>query len=393
LVALLSERDIIKRGLDHYPGVDLEDRLQSLAAWRTGMDSENLIDSQTCKRVERISKDWHRRIKRLDISSNAVECSVSQLVALAYPERIAQGTGHGRFRLANGRAALLDDRDPLAGQAYLVVAGLDAGEIQGKIRLAAAITEAEIRQLPENEIETISSVTWDKRDARVKAHTEERLGAVVLSRRPLNEPDPKRMTDAMLQGVSEMGLAVLPWNPTLRQWQLRVCWLGQQLNNPDWPDLSDNWLAAHLDDWLAPWLAGVNNKEQLQRLDLQGILQARLDWGQQQQLACEAPTHLKVPSGSRVPLRYTIEASPVLAVRLQEMFGLADTPKICGGRVAVMLHLLSPAQRPVQITDDLAGFWERTYPDVKRELKGRYPKHYWPDDPMRARPTARAKPR
>jgi ATP-dependent helicase HrpB len=197
----------------------------------------------------------------------------------------------------------------------------------------------------------------------------------------------------MLQGVSEMGLAVLPWNPTLRQWQLRVCWLGQQLNNPDWPDLSDNWLAAHLDDWLAPWLAGVNNKEQLQRLDLQGILQARLDWGQQQQLAREAPTHLKVPSGSRVPLRYTIEASPVLAVRLQEMFGLADTPKICGGRVAVMLHLLSPAQRPVQITDDLAGFWERTYPDVKRELKGRYPKHYWPDDPMRARPTARAKPR
>jgi ATP-dependent helicase HrpB len=395
LVALLSERDIIKRSFDNHPGADLEHRLEHLEMWRTRMHnpSDHAIDTQTCKRVERISRDWRRRIKDLTISGNTLERSLPQLLALAYPERIAQRTGHGRFRLVNGRAALLDDRDPLAGQAFLVVAGMDAGEIQGRIRLAATISEAEIRQLPESEIETTSSIVWDKRDERVKAYTEERLGAVVLSRRPLTEPDPDKVANAMLQGVANMGLTVLPWDPTLRQWQMRVCWLGQQLKKKDWPDLSDKWLSAHLDDWLAPWLAGVNNKEQLQRLDLHGILQARLDWGQQQLLAREAPTHLKVPSGSRLPLRYAMQAPPVLAVRLQEMFGLADTPKVCGGSVALMLHLLSPAQRPVQITDDLAGFWKRTYPEVKRELKGRYPKHYWPDDPMLARPTARAKPR
>lgn len=174
---------------------------------------------------------------------------------------------------------------------------------------------------------------------------------------------------------------------------MRVCWLASQLNDSNWPDLSDEWLSKHLSDWLGPWLPGINNKEHLQRLDLSGILKASLDWQQQQLLDREAPSHLKVPSGSRVPLHYTVEGPPVLAVRLQEMFGLADTPRIGGGKVPVMLHLLSPAQRPMQITDDLAGFWQRTYPDVKKELKGRYPKHYWPDDPVHAEATAKAKPR
>lgn len=174
---------------------------------------------------------------------------------------------------------------------------------------------------------------------------------------------------------------------------MRVCWLGSLLNDSNWPDLSDAWLSSHLGDWLAPWLAGINSREQLQRLDLGGILQARLDWRQRQSLEREAPSHLQVPSGSRISLRYSAEAPPILAVRLQELFGLADTPRVGGGRVPVVLHLLSPAQRPMQITDDLAGFWKRTYPEVKKELKGRYPKHYWPDDPMQADATARAKPR
>ena len=261
------------------------------------------------------------------------------------------------------------------------------------VRLAAAITEAEIRQLPDMRIEATSSVVWDKREQRVKAFAEERVGAVVLDYRPLVDPDPELVVSAMLEGLSEMGLTVLPWSKQLRQWQLRVCWLGSQLDDSGWPDLSDEWLAAHLQDWLEPWLSGINSREQLQRLDLRGILQARLDWQQQQQLERDAPSHLKVPSGSRIPLRYTMQAAPILPVRLQEMFGLADTPRVCAGRVPVMLHLLSPAQRPMQITDDLAGFWERTYPEVKKELKGRYPKHYWPDDPMHAVATARAKPR
>jgi ATP-dependent helicase HrpB len=332
-------------------------------------------------------------MRAVDISNNSVVLSTPQLLALAYPERIAQRTGHGRFRLANGRAALLDDRDPLASQAFLVIARLDAGETQGRIRLAAAISEAEIRQLPDIKIESISAVTWEKREQRVKAYREERLRAVVLSHRPLANTDADTVASAMLQGVSDMGLTALPWNKQLRQWQMRVCWLGSQLKDASWPDLSDEWLSSHLSDWLAPWLRGINNKQQLQGLNLRAILMTRLDWQQQRQLEEDAPSHLRVPSGSRLPLHYSLKAPPVLAVRLQEMFGLADTPKVCGGKVPVMLHLLSPAQRPMQVTDDLVGFWERTYPEVKRELKGRYPKHYWPDDPMQAVATARTKPR
>ncbi|MES9830445.1 MAG: ATP-dependent helicase HrpB [Candidatus Thiodiazotropha sp.] len=395
LTALLSERDIVKRQRESHPGADLEQRLHLLASWRNRGHGGSVsgIDTHACKRVDRVSRDWRKRIQRFDRDTKSVEMSAAQLLALAYPDRIAQRTGHGRFRLANGRGALLNDSDPLATQDFLVVAELDAGKVEGRIRLAVAITEAEIRQLPDIEIETTSAVVWNKREQRVKAFAEERVGAVVLDHRPLTYPDSDTVVSAMLQGVLALGLAVLPWSKQLRQWQLRVCWLGSQLNDSSWPDLSDEWLSAHLGDWLAPWLAGINSKERLQRLDLYKILQARLDWQQQQLLERAAPSHLRVPSGSRVPLRYSMDAQPILAVRLQEMFGLADTPRVGLGKVPIMLHLLSPAQRPLQITDDLAGFWERTYPDVKKELKGRYPKHYWPDDPLQAEATARAKPR
>jgi ATP-dependent helicase HrpB len=395
LAALLSERDIVKRQSESHPGTDLDYRLRLLANWRDRGRDEGAkgIDFNACKRVSRVSRDWCRRMERLEAISHEVDLSAAQMLALAYPDRLAQRTGHGRFRLANGRGALLDEADPLASQNFLVAAQLDAGETQGRVRLAAAISEAEIRQLPDIDIKTVSVVAWDKREQRVKSFVEERIGAVIIDHRPLTDTDPSAIVSAMLQGLSEMGLAVLPWSKQLRQWQLRACWLGSQLNDSNWPDLSDGWLSGHLDEWLGPWLVGISSKEQLKRLELSGILQARLDWQQQQQLEREAPSHLQVPSGSRVPLRYSSKAAPILAVRLQEMFGLADTPRICSGKVPVMLHLLSPAQRPMQITDDLAGFWERTYPEVKRELKGRYPKHYWPDDPMQALATARAKPR
>ncbi|MES9990839.1 MAG: ATP-dependent helicase HrpB [Candidatus Thiodiazotropha sp.] len=396
LAALLSERDIVIRGRENHPGVDLEYRLSLLASWRDrgGADKRSKeIDRDACRRVDRVSRDWVRRSGRLSVAPHQQGLSVGQLLALAYPDRLAQRTGYGRFRLANGRAALLQETDPLATQPFLVIAQLDAGETQGWARLAAAISETEIRQLPDMEIETASKVEWDKREQRVKAYAEERIGAVVLSHRHIAAPDGDAVASAMLQGVADMGLSVLPWNKQLRNWQMRACWLGDQLEASNWPDLSDPWLSAHLDEWLGPWLDGITSRDQLRRIDLAGILQAMLDWQQKQRLEREAPSHLQVPSGSRIPLRYSLDAPPVLAVRLQEMFGLADTPRICNGKVPVMLHLLSPAQRPMQITDDLAGFWERTYPEVKRELKGRYPKHYWPDDPMQAQATARAKPR
>lgn len=395
LVALLSERDILPRQKEHHPGTDVELRLHLLEAWRAKRyaGEQSRVDTRACKLVDRVSKDWRRRLKNVTSLYRGDVLSTAQHLALAYPDRLAQQTGHGRFRLSNGRGVQLAADDPLAGQAYLVVAQLDAGETQGWVRLAAVISEKEIRQLPDITVDRVTAVVWDKQRQRVSATQEDRVGSVVLNRRQAIDPDQNTLLTAMLQGISEMGLEVLPWSKQLRQWQGRVCWLGSQLQDDPLPDLSDQWLSENLSEWLTPWLEGIVSKDQLRRLDLSAILHARLDWQQQQLLEQEAPTHLKVPSGSRVPLGYAAGEPPVLAVRLQEMFGLAETPRLCRGRVPVMLHLLSPAQRPMQITDDLTGFWERTYPQVKKELKGRYPKHYWPDDPLQAEPTARAKPR
>jgi ATP-dependent helicase HrpB len=199
------------------------------------------------------------------------------------------------------------------------------------------------------------------------------------------------MTRAMLAGIRRLGLASLSWTDSMRQWQARVLTLSQWRPEEQWPDVSDEHLSATLEDWLSPYLQGISRREHLNRLNLGNILPNLLDWPQQKRLDDLAPTHIQVPSGSRLRLHYSSGEAPVLAVKLQEMFGLADTPRIAGGRVAVMLHLLSPAQRPVQITQDLKGFWENTYREVKKELKGRYPKHPWPDDPWTAIPTRRTR--
>ncbi|HXH02066.1 MAG TPA: ATP-dependent helicase C-terminal domain-containing protein, partial [Candidatus Competibacteraceae bacterium] len=220
------------------------------------------------------------------------------------------------------------------------------------------------------------------------------LDALVLERRPPAKADPAQLRAAMLEGVRQLGLAALPWNETLRQWQARVESLRRWRPEEAWPEVSDAWLERHLEDWLEPHLDGIVRREHLVRLDLAAILQSRLPWPLPQKLEELAPTHLPVPSGSRIRLTYSADGTaPVLAVKLQELFGLADTPRVAGGRVPVTLHLLSPALRPIQVTQDLRSFWERTYAEVKKELKGRYPKHPWPDDPWSAEPTRRAKPR
>jgi ATP-dependent helicase HrpB len=195
----------------------------------------------------------------------------------------------------------------------------------------------------------------------------------------------------MLDGIRALGIQALPWTGEARQWQARVLSMRQWFPEENWPDVADTALAATLDDWLAPHLDGITRRDHLARLDMSAILKMLLDWKQAQQLDSDAPTILAVPSGSHLKLEYKPGESPVLAVKLQEMFGLADTPRIARGRVPVTLHLLSPARQPIQVTQDLHGFWERTYAEVKKELKGRYPKHPWPDDPWNAVPTARAK--
>ncbi len=208
----------------------------------------------------------------------------------------------------------------------------------------------------------------------------------------MTDADPEALRQALLTGVRQMGLNCLPWTTELQDWRARVLSLRRWFPDEDWPDLSDAWLTGQLAEWLGPWLDGITRREHLARLDLAAALYDLLDHRQQVQLNELAPTHLPVPSGSRIRLRYLPGESPVLAVKLQELFGLADTPRIARGRIPVTLHLLSPAQRPIQVTQDLRGFWERTYAEVKKELKGRYPKHPWPDDPWTAIPTRRARP-
>ena len=237
-----------------------------------------------------------------------------------------------------------------------------------------------------------NTVRWDRNSAVVIAREERRLGALVLSQRPLQQPDQDALTSAMLEGVREMGLECLPWSEEARQLQARILSLRQWLPEEKWPDLSDDGLLATLDTWLAPYLSGITRREHLAKLKLADILKNMIAWDRQQRLEQAAPTHLQVPSGSRKKLAYSTDAEPpVLAVKLQELFGLADTPTVADGRVAVMLHLLSPAQRPIQVTRDLNSFWTNTYAEVKKELKGRYPKHPWPDDPWSAQATARVK--
>ena len=382
IAALLSERDIIS---DRLRSADLGQRLELL--------NDRNGDRNARARIEQAAKDWRRQ---LDVKADEAKPRglAGAIVALAYPDRLAQQRGGiGQYRLASGRGAALAADDPLAREPYLAVATLDAGEKQARIYLAAPISLSEIEEDFADLIEMRESVTWNARSEIVEAKRERRLLALVLEEKPLQKPDAEAARAAMLDGIRQMGLAVLPWSGAAASLRARVAFLRGALPDQDWPDWSDVALMATLADWLGPQLDGVTRRAHLDRLDLHAALIDSLDWKQRQALDSLAPTHLDVPSGSRVPLDYSDVVRPVLAVRLQEMFGATETPRVAGGRVAILLHLLSPARRPVQVTQDLASFWAGAYKAVKADLKGQYPKHYWPDDPLIAEPTARAKPR
>ncbi|WP_373498261.1 ATP-dependent helicase C-terminal domain-containing protein, partial [Desulfococcus sp.] len=271
---------------------------------------------------------------------------------------------------------------------------LDGAGPDARIRLAAPVRPEDLAaHLPER-IREIAVVRWNPRTEAVEARIEERFGELVLRHRPLREPEPERSAAAMMEGVRQMGLASLPWDRHIETWRARVIFLRREAaGGLPWPDLSSEALAGTLEVWLLPFLGGITRRSQFQRLDLKGALGAMLSREQKKTLDELAPTHVVVPSGSRIPVDYAGGESPVLAVGLQEMFGAADTPRIAGGRVPLLLHLLSPAGRPIQVTRDLAGFWTGSYAQVKKEMKGRYPRHDWPDDPLAALPTNRAKSR
>ena len=362
IAAILGERDFLRER-----DVDLRHR----------------VDMALNGRAPRLITESARRLTVREARDETSDPSMTgALLALAYPDRIGRrrpGTAN-RYLLSGGRGAALPEGDPMSNEEFLVVADLDGSAQDARIFLAAPISAAEIEELYGERIVDEEIVEW--RDTMV-ARRRRRFGALVLEDKPINRPDPEKVKTAMLVGLRQRGL---PWTDELLAWRQRLAFLRQL--DPSWPDLSDAGLAASLDEWLAPFVDGA-----ARHIDLAAALKALVPWDRQRQVDALAPTHIEVPSGSRVPVDYGNPAEPALSVRLQEMFGLTDTPRIAGGKVPVTIHLLSPARRPVQVTRDLASFWKTAYRDVKAELKGRYPKHYWPDNPLIAEPTARAKPR
>ncbi|MEW6543422.1 MAG: ATP-dependent helicase HrpB [Nitrospirota bacterium] len=395
VAALLSERDLLG-GPAGWRNADLRLRLDVLHG-RADQAAGATVDRAASLRVQRVAQLLRQQLKLPAPRGGTGGLDrLGLLLAFAYPDRIAQRQpgGEGRYLLANGRGASFPEPEPLSSEDYLVIADLDGTGQWSRIFLAAPIGIEELETHCADRIRETDFVTWDERAQAVLARRQRQLGALTLRDQPLPNPEPAQVAAALLFGIRQAGIEALPWTRELRQWQARVRLL-RRVQGPasGWPDLSDAALTARLEEWLAPHLAGMTKLAQVQRLDLTGLLHALLTWEQQRQLDRLAPTHLTVPSGSRLRVDYESGEQPVLAVKLQELFGCRDTPRLADGRVPVTLHLLSPAGRPVQVTQDLAGFWTSAYQDVRKELRGRYPKHPWPDDPLTAAPTRRTKPR
>ncbi|BAV34222.1 ATP-dependent helicase [Sulfuricaulis limicola] len=411
IAALLSERDILTG--EARRSADFVQRVEALQAFRqngrAGAQSHQ-ADANGCTRVNQAAQQFQRL---LSSAKSAPAMDVQQtglLLALAYPDRVAlaRAPGETRYLLASGRGARLHESEMRLRQPCIVAANVSAGDAQGRVSVAggrmpgATETEGLIYSAAPLNMDTLREhlaahillqdiVRWDAPQQVVIARREERFGALVLDSKPLAKADPERIRAAMLEGIRRLGIETLPWTRETREWQTRVLSLRQWLPDENWPDVSDAALSETLAEWLGPYLDGMLRRDHLARLDLLTILKSRLDWDRGRRLEEGAPTHVEVPSGSHLRLEYFPGESPVLRVKLQEMFGLADTPRVAWGKIPVTLHLLSPAQRPIQVTQDLRGFWERTYPEVKKELKGKYPKHPWPDDPWTATPTRRAR--
>jgi ATP-dependent helicase HrpB len=397
IAAVLGERDLL-RWSGNRRDADLRLRIEALRRGRVDdphVATDARVDGGARQRALRSMEILERQAPSQPGGNTAdSDADIGRLLAFAYPDRIAQSRGAGgRYLLAGGRGARLMDAQSIGQAEFLVVADLDAGEREALIRLAAPVTRAALEADFAALIEHRERFEWDAREQAVVAQDERWLGAIRLGERRLENPDSARVTSALLTGIRESGLAALPWSKEARALRQRLEFAREFDTRPQrpWPDVSDAALLATLDTWLAPWLTGMSRRDHLARLNMTEIVAALLDWNQRQRLDEIAPTHLQVPSGSRIPIDYS--ATPTVSVRLQEVFGLAVTPVVGGGRVPLTLQLLSPAHRPVQVTKDLASFWARGYAEVRKELKGRYPKHYWPDDPTTAVATARARPR
>jgi ATP-dependent RNA helicase HrpB len=393
IAALLSERDPVRADQGASGDSDVETRLALIRGDRDALPAGQHVDRDAIRRIRTESARLRTAFRAAESNSSKANESVGSLLALAYPDRLAQlrAPRSGRFLLRNGNGAALSGAQPLSDSAYVVVAELDGRRPESRIFLAAAVDLEDIERLFGDQITIDEEVVWDERGRAVVARERERLGAIVLAERAIRNADPARVTSALLEGIRQAGVDALPWSDGARSLRQRLAFLHRV--DATWPDVSDSALIDTLGTWLAPHLGSARSIADVSRIDLAAALLSELPWSRRAAVDDLAPTHMVVPSGSRIPIDYSDPSAPVLAVRLQEMFGLADTPTVARGAVPLTIHLLSPAHRPVQVTKDLAGFWRSSYFDVRKELRGRYPKHYWPDDPMQAEPTRRAKPR
>ncbi|HUA23246.1 MAG TPA: ATP-dependent helicase HrpB [Steroidobacteraceae bacterium] len=387
LAALLSERDLL-RGTAGARDADIRGRVEALR----GESESGGLDRAAVHRARRSARDLLRQLGTAtgpNSGQAARSASVGGLLALAFPDRIGRrrAGGEGRFTLTNGRGAHFADPQPLSRQELIVAVDLDDRERDARIRLAAPLSREDIDAYMGSRLVRSDSVEWNAREQAVLARRVLRLDGLVLEESALPEVPREEARAAMLEGIRELGIDSLPWSRETRDLQARVGFVrGLGRDYERWPDLADAALAASPGEWLAPWLDGITRRGHLARVPLLEALLARLSWDERRELDALAPTHLAVPSGSRIHIDYVDESAPVVSVRLQEVFGLETTPRIGGGRVPVTFKLLSPAQRPVQVTRDLAGFWRGSYADVRKDMRGRYPKHYWPENPLEAEP-------
>ncbi len=387
LAALLTERDVL-RGEAQAAPPDLRLRLEKIAGGHPLAGSAR-FDTGGVRRVKDVARHLARQLGVR--AQPVVPEAAGRLTALAYPDRIAQRETDTRYRLATGQRVGLDPHSIPAGTPFVAVAHLAGPDSAARVALGAPLSQREVEQDHGAGIEEEEWVGWDAQAQRVEARRQRKLGALVLASAPLPHPDPELVADALLAGVQQTGLHALPWSKEAHRLQDRLVFL-HALDPATWPDVSAEALLADL-SWLRPHVYNMKKLDDLARVSMTDVLLARLDWPQRAELDRLAPSHFEVPSGSRLPLDYADPDAPVLAVRLQEVFGLVDTPRVGGGRVPVVLHLLSPAHRPVQVTRDLASFWREGYFDVRKDLRGRYPRHYWPDNPLEAEPTRQARPR
>jgi ATP-dependent helicase HrpB len=382
--ALLEERDPLNKNA----GADISLRVDIIRRWRGG-ERVN-AESNVLERIEKVASSWRKLLNVKTDNSNVTDTLVGRLLFAAYPERLAKRIDKlsGRYKLANGRTAKLQDHDPLAREAWITIADLDAGMGEGKIFMAAPVSEEDLIPLSEEK----QVVKWDDTREMVTGTIEHRVGNLTVSSRPLQSIPTELRVETLCEVVKEKGLKMLGWDEPHEAWQARVMSLKKWRPDEEWPDVSEENLLNTVSHWLSPFIQNVSKAADFLRLNLNSIIQSLLPWNLTSRMEVLAPAKLPVPSGSMIHINYFADGRPpAMEVRLQEVFGLADTPTINEGRIKIILHLLSPGYKPVQVTQDLKSFWNTTYAEVRKELRPRYPRHSWPEDPWTAEAVRGAK--